>query len=435
MSIVQQTPLSSVAKVQGGFAFKSKTFTGEGIPVLKISNVRHRIVDTNHLVYVSQEIATSAQRYLVNDGDILISMTGSGPSAPASLVGRVARYSGPDGRYLINQRVGRIVVNEALVDRRYIYYCLSEPAVQQTLVSIATGSANQVNISGTQIESLAIPLQPLPNQRRIVEILGTLDDKIELIRKTNETLEKLARTTFKSWFIDFDPVIAKQNGTKPFGLDDATASLFPYSFESNDTGKVPKGWQILPTNEIFEINPKYSLIKGSDYSYTEMADLPTGSMCVSDSRIRKFTSGSRFTLGDTLIARITPCLENGKTAFVDYLNEGEIGWGSTEFIVMRSRSPYPLEASYLLAREEAFRTHLITNMTGSSGRQRVPESCFSKFYIAKPTAEVGIAFRRIVEPIFQMIRANTLESITLASTRDLLLPRLLSGELLIKDAK
>ena len=96
--------------------------------------------------------------------------------------------------------------------------------------------------------------------------------------------------------------------------------------------------------------------------------------------------------GDTLVARITPCLENGKTAYVDFLEDGQIGWGSTEYIVLRPKPPLPTEFAYCLARDERFRDFAIHNMTGSSGRQRVPASALSNFYIVAPSCEVAFAF-------------------------------------------
>jgi len=141
-------------------------------------------------------------------------------------------------------------------------------------------------------------------------------------------------------------------------------------------------------------------------------------------------SGTKFVNGDTLLARITPCLENGKTAFVDFLpEEGQVGWGSTEYIVLRPKPPLPAEYGYYLARSEDLRTHAIQNMTGSSGRQRVPAECFAQYHIAVPPAPIAQRFGESARTLMIMISANDEQSRTLAALRDALLPKLLSGEL------
>jgi type I restriction enzyme S subunit len=140
--------------------------------------------------------------------------------------------------------------------------------------------------------------------------------------------------------------------------------------------------------------------------------------------------------GDTLMARITPCLENGKTAFVDFLGPAEVGWGSTEYIVIRSKPPVPLLTSYLLARNEDFRAFAIQGMTGSSGRQRVGADLLRRYQLALPSdPRLWKTFGTIVEPLFEMAKANSEESRTLAELRDTLLGPLLSGEITINAAE
>src|ERR1035437_1074342 len=255
--------LGAVASVQGGFAFKSGDFIETGVPVLKIKNVRLREVDTTDPAYVDQSLAKDSARYFCKSGDLLISMTGSGPQAPNSVVGRVARFTGPSDKYLINQRVGRFVnkVPDKL-DQRYLFYVLAQEETLWKLVSIATGSANQANISGSQIESLEVPLPPLAEQKAIAAVLGALDDKIELNRRMNATLEAMARALFQSWFVDFDPVRAKLDGRPPAALDPATAGLFPATFQDSPLGPIPHGWTVQRLPDAIEVNPRRSLKGG-----------------------------------------------------------------------------------------------------------------------------------------------------------------------------
>ncbi len=150
---------------------------------------------------------------------------------------------------------------------------------------------------------------------------------------------------------------------------------------------------------------------------------------------RPFGSGMRFINGDTLVARITPCLENGKTAFVDFLGEGQVGWGSTEYIVLRPRPPLPPEFAYCLARGAVFRDFAIQSMTGTSGRQRVQADSLAHLQLPRVLKPVAQAFGRAIKPLFARSSAAVRESRTLAALRDALLPKLISGELRVRDAE
>jgi type I restriction enzyme S subunit len=301
------------------------------------------------------------------------------------------------------------------------------------LLTQATGSTFP-NVSASQLASLRWP--PLDDQQQgtIAHILGTLDDKIELNRRMNETLEAMARALFKSWFVDFDPVRAKAEVRDP-GLPRHLADLFPDSFKDSEIGEIPKGWWAAPLPAAIAVNPTRSLRKGDVAPYLDMANMPTYGHTPDAVIERPFGSGMRFENGDTLVARITPCLENGKTAYVDFLEEGQVGWGSTEYIVLRPKSPLPTEFAYCLARAQEFREFAIQSMTGSSGRQRVPAESLSHYLLALPTRSVADQFGKLVKPFFSRVRAAAAESRTLAALLDVLLPRLVSGQLRVKDAE
>jgi type I restriction enzyme S subunit len=284
-------------------------------------------------------------------------------------------------------------------------------------------------------------LPTLPEQRAIARILGTLDDKIELNRKQNETLEAMARALFKAWFVDFEPVRAKlegrwQRGQSLPGLPAHLYDLFPDRLVESELGEIPEGWGNVPASQLIDFNPGEPLRKGSDAPYIEMAALPTSGCWPEPPVARPFGSGMRFRNGDTLLARITPCLENGKTAFVQCLPDNSVGWGSTEYIVMRPKAPVPSEFGYLLARDAAFREQAIRSMTGTSGRQRVQADSVAEFKLASPpNEEVWNAFSNTVVSHFKSIKANARTIETLAQLRDTLLPKLISGELRIKDTE
>ncbi|WP_083615638.1 restriction endonuclease subunit S [Thalassolituus oleivorans] len=205
------TTLGEYARVQGGYAYKSNDFTESGVcPVLKIKNVRVCTVDYSETSFISEEIANDTFEWRTKEGDILISMTGSGPNAPQSLVGRVARVWGDEPEAWINQRVGRLVLNqEDLIHPDFLFYILSSQSSQDFLVSNSSGSANQANISGKTIESLPCPKIEYNLSANIAKTLRNFDQKIILNRQINQTLESMAQAIFQSWFVDFDPVKAK----------------------------------------------------------------------------------------------------------------------------------------------------------------------------------------------------------------------------------
>ena len=237
--------------------------------------------------------------------------------------------------------------------------------------------------------------------------------------------------------MDFDPVHAKQQGREPEGMDSDTAALFPDGFEESELGLglVPMGWRVTNLSEAFEINPTRVLKKGTVAPYLDMAKLSPSGHCVEPPIQRKMASGSKFRNGDSLMARITPCLENGKIAFVDFLADGQIGWGSTEFLVLRPKAPLPEYFGYLLCRHSVFRDFAVQSMSGTSGRQRIQNDLLGRYSLALPDSLIALAFQNVIEPIQKCISANHEQTQTLTTLRDTLLPRLISGQLRLPDAE
>jgi type I restriction enzyme S subunit len=244
----------------------------------------------------------------------------------------------------------------------------------------------------------------------------------------------MARALFRSWFVDYDPVRAKAEGRDP-GLPKRLADLFPARLVDSELGEIPEGWELLPLPAVVDVNPTRALRKGVEAPYLDMANMPMRGHSADEVVDRAFGSGMRFINGDTLVARITPCLENGKTAFVDFLQDGQVGWGSTEYIVLRPKAPLPEEYAYCLARSPEFREFAIQSMTGTSGRQRVPAESLAHFRVAVPPQPIATAFGEAVTPLFARASAAFRESRSLAALRDALLPKLVSGELRVSLAE
>ncbi|GGA14054.1 restriction endonuclease [Salipiger profundus] len=318
------------------------------------------------------------------------------------------------------------------IEPRFLYYWSRSAEFLDQLGGMAFSTDMAPYLSLRDQLRLEISLPEIGIQQGIAATLGALDDKIELNRRMSATLEEMARALYRSWFVDFAPVHARALGQTPAHMDATTVALFPDSFGPDG---LPRGWEAGTLADLIEFNPKESLPKGTAAPYLEMKALPTSGMSADAPYLREFTSGTKFRERDTLLARITPCLENGKTAVVDDLLGSEIGWGSTEFIVMRAKPGISVALPYCIARDPDFRAEAIQTMTGSSGRQRADAKRISELNMAIALAPVHTAFSDIVSPMLDRVVAAGQEARNLASLRDALLPRLMSGELRIREAE
>ena len=417
----ERRPLYSLAHWVNGLAFRDIQFSPTGKPVIKIAEIKGGLSDQTK--YTEQVFDESVH---VRFGDLLFSWSGQ----PETSID-VFWWRGPDG--WLNQHSFRVTPVEE-IDPTFFFYLLRY--LKPNFVGIARNkqTTGLGHVTKRDLESIEAAFPEFPGQRAIAHVLGSLDDKIELNRRMNETLEAMARALFMSWFVDFDPVRAKAEGRDP-GLPKQIDDLFPDSFEDSQLGEIPEGWDLATLPELIEVNPSRPLRKGDLAPYLDMANMPTRGHAPDEVIERPFGSGMRFTNGDTLVARITPCLENGKTAFVDFLEDGQVGWGSTEYIVLRPKRPLPEEFAYCLARSEGFRDFAIQSMTGSSGRQRVPANSLTHFRLAVPPKPLAESFARHVKPLFARAGAAVRESRTLAALRDALLPKLISGTIRVPRPK
>jgi type I restriction enzyme S subunit len=372
--------------------------------------------------YLSELGASTVKSSIIPAGSVMVSCIGSDMGKSV-----IAKH-----RCVTNQQINSVLV-DANFSSEFVYYNLSMRKAE--LQHLASGGSTMPILNKGMFSEIKIDLPPMPEQLQIAKTLSALDDRITLLRETNATLEAIAQALFKSWFVDFDPVRAKLEGRAPVGMDEAAARLFPDSFEESVLGLVPRGWRVATLADAFEINPTRKLSKGSMASYLDMASLATMGHCVEAPIEREMGSGAKFQNGDTLLARITPCLENGKSAFVDFLAEGQIGWGSTEFLVLRPKSPLPHYLGYLLCRHPAFREYAIQSMSGTSGRQRIQNDVLGRYLLAVPDLEIAAVFSGVIEPIQRSIAANHQSAQTLATLRDTLLPRLISGQLRLPEAQ
>jgi len=317
--------------------------------------------------------------------------------------GKIARYQGTESPAYGSTEFIVLRGRDGVTTSDYAYYLTCWQDVHTYAVSQMTGTSGRQRVPVSAFGHILVPVPPLSAQEQIVAILRVLDDKIELNRRMSETLEKIAGAIFTEW--------QAENGRHSPSVVGSHLA------------------------DIIDFNPPERLPKGTKQPYLGLAELPTMGMVHQPPMLRPYTSGARFRDGDTLFARITPSLENGKAALVNGLGQGAVGWGSTELIVMRPKSPVPTIVPYLIARDSAFRAHAIQNMTGTSGRQRVPTAALEQFPFVAFTHEAWATLDSRIGPIASSIWVRALESRTLAELRDTLLPKLISGELRIPDAE
>jgi type I restriction enzyme S subunit len=295
-------------------------------------------------------------------------------------------------------------------DIKFLFYFLNDKEKWPELGS------GQPFISKSAAEEVLIVYPPLPEQSRIATVLSWFDDLIEVKKRQNEILEKTAMAIFKSWFIDFEPF---RDGE------------FVYSEELGK--EIPKGWEVDKTIRLIDYNPSVSIEEGKVFPFVEMKDVSTNSLAC-DFSFKTFTgSGVRYFGGDTLMARITPSLEHGKTAFVWFISEKENGFGSTEFFVLHPKKSYLKEFVYLLAKSNDFREVAINSMSGTSGRQRADINALKNYLIPIPPSPILQSFHSLVEPLFQKIILNQKQIMTLRKIRDTLLPLLVFGKLRVEE--
>ena len=421
--VVRIDEIAQVGMGPFGSSIKVSTFVPSGVPVISGQHLHGiRVDESPGFNFITPEHAQRLSNANVGPGDVIFTHAGN--------IGQVA-YVPADAnftRYVISQRQFYLRCDRTRANPEFLTYFFRSREGQHRLLA----NASQVGVPSiaqpvSYLRSVEIPLPPLREQDAIARILGALDARAELHRRMNATLEAMARALFKSWFVDFDPVLAKMEGRDP-GLPPKIADLFPDRLVDSELGEIPAGWMAVPLAEIIDINPSRSLPKGVVAPYLDMASIPTRGHMPHRIRRRVAGSGSRFRNGDTLVARITPCLENGKTAFVSCLKDGEVAWGSTEFIVLRPRPPVPNEVAYCIARTSRFREYAIQSMTGTSGRQRVQAPAIAQFVVARATPSIYAAFRDAVHILFSTAAETERCSGVTASLRDSLLPKLVSGE-------
>lgn len=334
-----------------------------------------------------------------------------------------------DGKFWVNNHA-HIVTGNALADTRFLAYALESSNVEPFL----TGST-QPKLTQANLNRIPVLTPPLNEQLLIAAVLGSLDDKIELNRRMNETLEAMARALFRSWFVDFDPVRAKSEG-RPTGLPADLDTLFPSEFEDSALGEIPKGWRAGTVSDVAgmgrqQVNPGDA--PDEVFAHFSIPAFDAGRNPILEVGFSIKSNKLVVTPGSILVSKLNPHIPR---VWLTDVNPAYRAVGSTEFFVLQAKAPHSSAFLYSLMSSPEFAVDLQTLVTGTSNsHQRVQPEAFMSYSLVVPSDETATAFESLVKPLLDQVLANRKEMAQLAKTRDELLPRLLSGEIEVAEAE
>ena len=378
--------LGDVISIKSGFAYKGE-YLGKGDKYLLgmgCVSFNEKFLPSGARLY-SGDVPS---RYFVKAGDIVLATRQQSDNLP--ILGMPAIIPSTYKNTFVGANL-YAVQNDSDIDNNYLYWLLKTPEYIQHIKSCQTGTTVRM-ITKSNIESFEFKCPNRIERNRISNFLWSLENKIENNHRINTNLELQAQALFDKLF-----------------------------FEANK--------ERFPLSNYADINPTRSIKAKSDARYIEMANLPTKGSFPYDWSFKPFSGGAKFRNGDTIMARITPCLENGKTAYIDFLESEEVAFGSTEYIVMSAKDGYCPALFYFLARNKEFVDYAVGHMNGSSGRQRVSGVDIANFSMPHISIEESKEFAKFAMPIMDVIRNNSLENRHLATLRDTLLPKLMNGEI------
>lgn len=405
--------------------------TGE-YKLIRSQNVYNEGFSAEGLVFLTEHHAKELSNVELELGDVLLNITGDS----------VARCCQVNESHLpgrVNQHVCIIRPDPKKLNPQFLRYWLISPQMQALMLSWADSGGTRKALTKGMIESFEIPCPPLDEQKAIAHILGTLDDKIELNQQMNRTLEAIARALFKSWFIDFDPVRAKLDGRQPAGMDAETAALFPAEFEDGGAiGKIPKGWKVKPIGEAVKTiggatpstsEPAYW--EGGTIPWSTPKDLASLSSpvlldtdrCITEQGLQKISSGllpkgtlllsSRAPIGYLAIAEVPLAINQGYIAMIcdqELSNHYVLRWAQTNMDIIEGRA-------------------------NGTTFMEISKKNFRPIPVLVPEQQILKIFNKQAELVHQQVVNNLRQNKNLTSIRDVLLPKLLSGEIRVKEAE
>lgn len=396
----QTQKLETVADFCLGKMLDQKKNRGEPLPYLANVNVRWGEFDLANLREMRFE-QHELDRYGLKYGDIVMCEGGE--------PGRCAIWKEQRSSMMIQKALHRIRPHDCLRPE-FLYYFFLYKGRTGHLSSLFTGSTIK-HLPREKLALVEVPVPPHSTQDQIASILSTYDNLIENNRRRIQLLEQAAQLLYKEWFVHL---------------------RFPGHEHTQIIDGMLEGWEDTFLPDVIDVNPKTPVEKGKEILYVPMSALSEAGMTADTADFERRTTHTavKFKKNDVLLARITPCLENGKTGYAYFLGDDEVACGSTEFIVLRGRR-VSHAFTYCLARSYPFRGNAIKSMIGSSGRQRVQVSCFDEYKVPLPPKHLMNMFDDIANTAFDQIRVLVAQNDKLTKARDLLLPKLMTGEVAV----
>ena len=398
---------------------KTPPKTSAGIPLITAKIVKRGRIETPTEFIAPSHYTSWMRRGLPQAGDVLITT-----EAPLGEVAQLQETS-----VALAQRLILLRGKSEVLDNRFLRFLLQSDDVQVQLRARATGTT-VLGIKQRELRQIELSLPPIPEQRAMANILGTLDDKTELNRRMNATLETMARALFQSWFVDFDPVRAKVEG-RDTGLPKNIADLFPDRFVDSALGEIPKGWVVGTLGDI-AASPRRGVDPAnvaSDTPYIGLEHMPRRSVALVDwgRAASVWSNKTGFEDGDILFGKLRPYFHKVGIAPVN-------GVCSTDIVVLKARRPK--WSAFVLAciSSSGFVRYASQTSTGTK-MPRTSWHTMSGYELCNPADTVAAAFQRVVSPMLDRIVANIHESRTLTVAREVLLPRLVSGAMRVRDAE
>lgn len=422
-------PLENCLDALIDYRGKTPEKTGAGVPLITAKIIKGGRIETPTEFIAADNYDSWMRRGIPIEGDIVLTV-----EAP---LGEVAQL-GPE-KIALAQRVVTLRGKEGVLDNSYLLYLLQTEEMLEQLKSRATGTT-VLGIKQSELRKVPLSLPPINQQKAVAQTLKALDDRINLLRETNTTLEAIAQALFKSWFVDFYPVRAKAERLEPEGMDAATAELFPDSFEESELGLLPAGWEVRPIGKLVEgiydgphatpaeseSGPIFLGIKNLTGTRLELANIRR----ISENDWSKWTRRIEPTHGDIVFSyeatlgffavippEIRCCLGRRLALIRPHTEDGAGLFWFHQFISI----PF----------QQMLDKHTIHGATVN----RIALKAFPSYSVLNPPEALKLAFNDLVEPLWATIHSNQAHLNTLTQLRDTLLPRLISGQLRLPETE
>ena len=408
---------------------RQNEFAVSGIPFLRPPDLKNGRVDFENCGFINESGFARVRKGIGKPGDIILTHRAT--------VGRMA-ITGSDAPPVFVTNPGTTIwrsLDPKVLNQRFLYFYMNSRLFLDRLMSEVGHTSTFDYVSLTQQRGLPVLLPPIERQEDIAYILGSLDDKIELNRKSNETLEGIAKSLFHSWFVNFDPVRAKAEG-RPTGLPDEVGELFPDSFEESELGKIPSGWSVTEISEFLDLERDSVTPSDSEEEIFDHYSIPA----YDDGLVPSLEAGKSIksnkylvTDGVFMVSKLNPRFPR---IWVPSRQTKRRRICSTEFLVCRPKATMSVPFVLHVAKSRSVVQPMSDLASGTSNsHQRVRPADFVGLPFVKPSAALVKLFSEIVEPILEKHLLTRNENQALSKCCDALLPRLVSGDLRIPDAE